>query len=95
MDVKLAHPYKTKAITEARIKNDKLDAKMVANLLRANLIAESYVPPKEVRELRDLTKTRKSLIEDRSRLKNRVHAILTRNGIITTPIPSQKRAESI
>ena len=55
---------------------------MLAHLLRANLIAESYVPPKEVRELRDLTRTRKALIGDRNRLKNRVHAILSRNGII-------------
>ncbi len=75
MEVKLAHPYKTRAIAEAGIKNDRLDAKMLAHLLRANLIAESYVPPKEVRELRDLTRTRKALIEDRNRLKNRVHAI--------------------
>jgi len=91
MDVKLAHPYKTRAIAEARIKNDSLDAKMLAHLLRANLIAESYVPPKEVRELRDLTRTRKALIEDRNRLKNRVHAILSRNGIIDYPNPFTKR----
>ena len=91
MDVKLAHPYKTRAIAEARIKNDRLDAKMLAHLLRANLIAESYVPPKEVRELRDLTRTRKALIEDRNRLKNRVHAILSRNGIIDYPNPFTKK----
>ena len=91
MDVKLAHPYKTRAIAEARIKNDSLDAKMLAHLLRANLIAESYVPPKEVRELRDLTRTRKALIEDRNRLKNRVHAILAKNGIIDYPNPFTKK----
>jgi transposase len=85
MDVKLAHPYKTRVIAEARIKNDSLDAKMLAHLLRANLIAESYVPPKEVRELRDLTRARKALVEDRTRIKNRVHAILARNGIFDYP----------
>ncbi len=36
---------------------------MLAHLLRANLIAESYVPPREVRELRNLTRLRKALIE--------------------------------
>ena len=81
MDVKLAHPSKTRIIAEARIKNDSLDAKMLAHLLRTNLIAESYIPPKEVRELRDLTRARRALIEDRNRIKNRVHAILIRNGI--------------
>jgi len=91
MDVKLAHPYKTRVIAEARIKNDRLDAKMLAHLLRANLIAESYVPPKEVRELRDLTRLRKALIEDRTRIKNRVHAILSRNGIFDYPNPFTKK----
>jgi len=91
MDVKLAHPYKARVIAEARIKNDRLDAKMLAHLLRANLIAESYVPPKEVRELRDLTRTRKALIEDRTRIKNRVHAILARNGIMDYPNPFTKK----
>ena len=91
MEVKLAHPYKTRAIAEARIKNDRLDAKMLAHLLRANLIPESYVPPKEVRELRDLTRLRKALIEDRTRIKNRVHAILTRNGINNYPDPFTKK----
>lgn len=81
LEIKLAHPYKTKAIAEARIKNDSLDAKMLAHLLRTNLIAESYVPCKEVKELRDLTRARKSLVEDRTRIKNRIHAILARNGI--------------
>ena len=37
MDVKLAHPYKTRVIAEARIKNDRLDAKMLAHLLIADI----------------------------------------------------------
>jgi len=93
MDVKLANPYKTRVIAEARIKNDRLDAKMLAHLLRANLIAESYVPPKEVRELRDLTRLRKALIEDRTRIKNRIHAILARNGINNYPNPFTKKGK--
>ena len=52
-------------IAEARIKNDHFDAKMLAHLLRANLVAES-LPPKEVGELGDLTRLRKALIEDRT-----------------------------
>ena len=44
-----------------------------------------------MRELRDLTRTRKSLIEDRNRLKNRVHAILAKNGIIDYPNPFTKK----
>jgi len=44
-----------------------------------------------VRELRDLTRLRKSLIEDRSRIKNRVHAILAKNGIFDYPNPFTKK----
>ena len=44
-----------------------------------------------MRELRDLTRTRKALIEDRTRIKNRVHAILARNGIMDYPNPFTKK----
>ena len=48
IDVKLANPRKTKAIAEARIKTDKLDARILAHLLRSNLIAESYIAPNKI-----------------------------------------------
>ena len=54
IDVKLANPMKTKAIAEARIKTDKLDARTLAHLLRSNLIAESYIAPDKVKEKIDL-----------------------------------------
>ena len=44
-----------------------------------------------MRELGDLTRLRKALIEDRNRLKNRVHAILAKNGIIDYPNPFTKK----
>jgi transposase len=43
-EVKLAHPLKTKAIASARIKTDKIDARILAHLLRSDLIPEAYVP---------------------------------------------------
>ncbi|WP_227015058.1 IS110 family transposase [Natronorubrum aibiense] len=60
MDVTLVNPSKTRVIA---------DAKMLAHLLRANLVAESYVPPKDVRERRDLVRACKTLVEDRTREK--------------------------
>lgn len=66
-------------IAEARIKNDSLDAKMLAHLLRT--LYQNHISCREVKELRDLTRARKSLVEDRTRIKNRIHAILARNGI--------------
>lgn len=80
MAVTLVHPSKTRAIAEAKVKNDRLDAKLLAHLLRTDLLAESYVPPKEIRQQRDLVRTRKALVEDRTREKNRVRAVLARTG---------------
>ena len=78
VEVVLANPKKTRAIAEARLKNDKVDARTLADLLRADLVAPSYVPPKEIRELRNLIRHRMNLVRDRTRLKNRVHALLDR-----------------
>ena len=50
IDTILANPYKTKIIAEAKIKSDKLlDARILSDLLRTNLIYESYVPKQEKR----------------------------------------------
>jgi transposase len=83
--VKLAHPLKTKAIAYARIKTDKIDAETLAHLLRTDLLPESYVPPKDIRELRELCRERKRLVEERTRWKNRIHAELAKNGILDAP----------
>lgn len=80
-DVKLAHPLKTKLIAEARIKTDKIDSEVLAHLLRSDLVPESWVPPKEIRELRSLVKQRAFLVRMRTKLKNRVHAELDRRDI--------------
>jgi transposase len=58
IDTILANSYKTKIIAEAKIKSDKLDAKILADLLRTGLVYESYVPTKEFREKRSLIRHR-------------------------------------
>jgi transposase len=78
--VVLANPMKTKAIASARIKSDKVDARILAHLLRSDLIAESYVPPKEMREIRALIRHRLSLVKMRTMVKSRVHSITDRYG---------------
>ena len=79
--VKLAHPLETKAIAKARVKTDKIDSKILAHLLRADLVPESWVPPREVRDLRSLVKHRAFLVRTRTKLKNRVHAELDKRDI--------------
>jgi transposase len=78
--VVLANPLKTKAIASARIKNDKVDARILAHLLRSNLVAESYVPPKPLRELRGLLRHRASTVKMRTMVKNNIHALVDKYG---------------
>ena len=79
--VTLANPLKTKAIASARIKSDKVDARILAHLLRSNLVAECYIPPRDLRELRALVRHRMSTVRMRSTVKNRVHALLDERGL--------------
>jgi transposase len=51
-DPHLVHPLRCKAIASARLKNDKVDAAILAQLLRADLLPEAWIAPKDVRELR-------------------------------------------
>ena len=79
--VVLSNPAKTKAIASAKLKTDKVDALMLANLLRGGYIAESYVPSRRIMGLRELVRYRANLIRMRSSVKNRVHAYLLMNNI--------------
>jgi transposase len=80
LDVTLANPSKNRLIAEASVKTDRLDAKRLAHLLHSGMLAESYVPEDEIRELRDLVRSRKSLVEEQTSEKNRVRAVLKRTN---------------
>ncbi|MCK4398660.1 MAG: transposase [Methanophagales archaeon] len=77
----LAHPLKTKMIAEAKIKTDKIDAKTLAELLRVDFLPTSYVPPKEIRELRHLVRHRIFLGKYRGIIKNQIKTELRRKNI--------------
>jgi len=79
--VVLANPLKTKAIASARINSDKVDARILAHLLRSNLIAESYVPPRELREIRALIRHRASIVKIGTMVKNKIHALIDKYGL--------------
>ena len=76
IDAHMAHPLATKAIAAGRVKNDSVDARTLAHLLRTHLLPEAWIAPTAVREQRRLARTRTSLIRIRSRLQCQVHAIL-------------------
>jgi len=59
-----------------RPKTDRLDAVWLAKLAERGMLRASFVPPKPVRQLRDLTRLRKTLTEDRTRYRQRIEKIL-------------------
>jgi hypothetical protein len=62
-------------------KSDVADCAWLAQLLEHGLLRASFVPPRPIRELRDLTRLRKSLIQDRTRAANRLHKVLQDAGL--------------
>ncbi|HXZ85564.1 MAG TPA: IS110 family transposase, partial [Myxococcota bacterium] len=62
-------------------KTDTLDAQWLCQLLECGLLRASFVPPKPIRELRDLTRYRKSLIKERQQEANRLHKVLEDAGV--------------
>jgi transposase len=62
-------------------KTDKADARWLAKLMRYGLLAASFIPPQGQRDLRDLTRYRTKLVQERSREVNRVQGVLERANI--------------
>jgi len=81
LEVTLANPLELAWIANSRQKNDKIDAEKLAKLHRSNIVPESYVPPEEIREHRALTRGREKLVDERTKWKNEVHAVLDQHGI--------------
>jgi transposase len=79
-DPHLVHPLRCKAIASARLKNDKVDAAILAQLLRADLLPEAWIAPPEVRQLRALLRHRASLVRLGTQLRNRIHAVVADFG---------------
>ena len=69
--VKLAHPSHVKAIASARVKTDKIDARILAHLLRTDLVPEAWAPPARTRALRDPVRLRWRFVPQRTPAKNR------------------------
>ncbi len=80
IEVHLAYPALVKPFAKKHVKTDKVDSEVLAQLLRMDYLPESYVPGKEIRDLRTIVRHRASLVRLRTSIKNRVHVLLTRGG---------------
>jgi transposase len=77
-EVWLAHPKKVKAIAEAKIKTDKIDAQTLAHLLRSDLIPRAYVPGKATREIKTILRQRMFMVRVSTMVKNRIKTLIDR-----------------
>jgi transposase len=81
--VHLAHPSGNDW-GNRRVKNDERDARDLADLLRLGRLAEAWIAPPEVREVRELVRYRAKLVQLRSGLKAQVHAVMGKEGVLPT-----------
>src|SRR3954463_354492 len=84
--VVVSNPSKTRAIAEAKVKTDRVDARILAQLLAADFLPPVWLPDERTRTLRRQVTRRAHLVRQRTRIKNQVHAILARNLAPTPPV---------
>jgi transposase len=77
--VVVAATKELRAITEAKVKTDRRDARTLARLLAAGLLTGCWLPDERTRALRRRLARRAQLVRQRTRCKNEVHAVLMRN----------------
>jgi len=80
-EVFLSHPKQTKAIASARLKSDKVDALMLAKLLKADLLPTVWIPPEYQRHLRELLTHRARLVRQRTAVINELRAVYAKRNI--------------
>lgn len=78
---KLVHARKAKLMMGELNKTDTLDARGLNRLQRAGTLPTVWIPPGELRDERDLPRTRMVLVRQRTQLKNRIHATLAKYAL--------------
>jgi transposase len=83
---RLVHARKAKLMSGMINKTDKLDVRGLNRLQRTGTLPTVWIPPAEVRDQRDLPRTRMVLVSTRTRLKNRVHATLAKYAVTVSDV---------
>jgi transposase len=81
MEPRLVHARKAKMMFGCINKTDKLDVKGLNTLQRAGTLPTVWIPPGQVRDKRELPRTRMVFARERTRLKNRMHSVLAKYGL--------------
>lgn len=80
-ELKVAHPARLQALVAGKKKNDRIDARLLADLLRCDLLPAIQMLPTELRELRRMLRYRNLLVRETTRLKNRIAGLLMETGV--------------
>ena len=92
MDVHMANPLKVRMIADSKLKTDRVDAKTLALLLKADFLPESYKASDSTAVLRNIVRHRGYLVRQRTSIKNRIHSICTREGSHLTSVDPLTKA---
>ena len=89
-DVRLCDPGEAGALggSKRRPKSDRLDAAWLARLLAKEMLPEAWLPPAEIQYLRERTRLRHALAQDRNRWAQRLHAPAHPRGLALRPRPA-------
>ena len=79
--VKVAHPLMLRAIAAAKKKNDKIDARKIADCLRCDFLPECHMASTEIRDRRRVLRYRSLVIKQMVQMKNRVSGLLMETGV--------------
>jgi transposase len=77
----LAHPLRLRAMVQRRSKTDRLDAQLLAQLLRINQIPLAYIPSDDFQMLREVTRQRTRLTQQQTQAKNYLRWLLARHNV--------------
>lgn len=93
--VVISNPFKTRAIAEAKVKTDRVDARILAQLLAADFLPGTWLPDERTRMLRRLSAHRAQLVRGRIRVKNQIQAVLHRNMLPRPPVNDLSLADTL
>jgi len=80
-ELKVAHPAMLKVIAASKKKNDRIDARKIADIPRCDLLPQCYMAPGWIRELRRMLRYRNLVVSRAVRLKNHIAGLLMEEGV--------------
>jgi len=80
-ELKAAHPLMLRAIIASKKKNDRVDARKLADALRCDLLPECYIAPGPIRELRRMLRYRNLVLRQAVRMKNKIAGLMMERGV--------------